>query len=42
VGIHTPALAVREHIGLGRLRDQVAQFPTYNEGWLAAYRQRDL
>lgn len=35
--IHTTALAIREQIPLERLRDQVAQFPTYNEGWLAAY-----
>ncbi|MGI8681648.1 MAG: dihydrolipoyl dehydrogenase family protein [Mycobacteriales bacterium] len=40
--IHTTALAIREQIPLERLRDQVAQFPTYNEGWLAAYRQLDL
>lgn len=32
--IHTTALAVREHIPIERLLDQVAQFPTYNEGWL--------
>jgi pyruvate/2-oxoglutarate dehydrogenase complex dihydrolipoamide dehydrogenase (E3) component len=32
--IHTVALAVREHITIERLLDQVAQFPTYNEGWL--------
>jgi pyruvate/2-oxoglutarate dehydrogenase complex dihydrolipoamide dehydrogenase (E3) component len=32
--IHTAALAVREHIPIERLLDQVAQFPTYNEGWL--------
>jgi pyruvate/2-oxoglutarate dehydrogenase complex dihydrolipoamide dehydrogenase (E3) component len=32
--IHTPALAVREQIPIERLLDQVAQFPTYNEGWL--------
>lgn len=40
--IYTPALSVREQIPLERLTDQVAQFPTYNEGWLAAYRQLDL
>lgn len=40
--IHPAALAVREQIGLERLLDQVAQFPTYNEGWLAAYRQLKL
>jgi pyruvate/2-oxoglutarate dehydrogenase complex dihydrolipoamide dehydrogenase (E3) component len=32
--IHTAALAVREQIPIDRLLDQVAQFPTYNEGWL--------
>jgi pyruvate/2-oxoglutarate dehydrogenase complex dihydrolipoamide dehydrogenase (E3) component len=31
--IHTAALAVREQIPIERLLDQVAQFPTYNEGW---------
>ncbi len=36
--IHTAALAVREQIPLGRLRDQVPQFPTYNEGWLEAFK----
>ena len=40
--IHTPALAIREHIPVERLLDQIAQFPTYNEGWYAAYRQLDL
>ena len=37
--IHTAALAVREQIPLGRLLDQVAQFPTYNEGWLEAFKE---
>jgi pyruvate/2-oxoglutarate dehydrogenase complex dihydrolipoamide dehydrogenase (E3) component len=37
--IHTAALAVREEMPLARLRDQVAQFPTYNEGWLKAFQQ---
>jgi pyruvate/2-oxoglutarate dehydrogenase complex dihydrolipoamide dehydrogenase (E3) component len=32
--IHTAALAVREQMPIDRLLDQVAQFPTYNEGWL--------
>ena len=40
--IHTPALAIRERIPVERLLDQIAQFPTYNEGWYAAYRQLDL
>ncbi len=36
--IHTAALAVREHVPLDRLRDQVPQFPTYNEAWLEAFK----
>jgi dihydrolipoamide dehydrogenase len=32
--MHTAALAVREHIPIGRLLDQVAPFPIYNESWL--------
>ncbi len=40
--IHTPALAIREQIPIARLTDQIAQFPTYNEGWLGAYRQLNL
>ncbi len=40
--IHTAALAVREQIPLERLLDQVAQFPTYNEGYLKALQQLDL
>ena len=40
--IHTAALAVREQIPVERLTDQIAQFPTYNEGWLGAYRRLDL
>ncbi len=34
--IHTAALAVREEIPIARLLDSVAQFPTYDEGWLKA------
>jgi pyruvate/2-oxoglutarate dehydrogenase complex dihydrolipoamide dehydrogenase (E3) component len=34
--IHQAALAIREHIPIEALLDQVAQFPTYNEGYLAA------
>lgn len=34
--IHTAALAVREQIPVDQLLDQVAQFPTYNEGYLQA------
>jgi pyruvate/2-oxoglutarate dehydrogenase complex dihydrolipoamide dehydrogenase (E3) component len=40
--IHTPALAVREQISIERLLDQVAQFPTYNEGWLKGLERLDL
>ncbi len=40
--IHTAALAVREQIPLDRLLDQVAQFPTYNEGYLKALERLDL
>jgi pyruvate/2-oxoglutarate dehydrogenase complex dihydrolipoamide dehydrogenase (E3) component len=40
--IHSAAMAIREQIPLDRLRDQVAQFPTYNEGWLKAYQALDL
>ncbi len=34
--IHTAALAVREEIAIARLLDSVAQFRTYDEGWLKA------
>ncbi len=37
--IHTAALAVREQLPIERLRDQIAQFPTYNEGWLKAFQE---
>jgi pyruvate/2-oxoglutarate dehydrogenase complex dihydrolipoamide dehydrogenase (E3) component len=40
--IHTAALAVREQIPIERLLDQVAQFPTYNEGWLSAIQRLKL
>lgn len=40
--IHTPALAVREQIPIERLLDQIAQFPTYNEGWLKGYERLGL
>jgi pyruvate/2-oxoglutarate dehydrogenase complex dihydrolipoamide dehydrogenase (E3) component len=39
--IHTAALAVREQIPIDRLLDQVAQFPTYNEGYLKALQKLD-
>ena len=34
--IHQASLAIRARIPLETLRDQVAQFPTYNEGYLSA------
>lgn len=34
--IHQAALAIRARIPIDTLRDQVAQFPTYTEGYLAA------
>jgi pyruvate/2-oxoglutarate dehydrogenase complex dihydrolipoamide dehydrogenase (E3) component len=37
--IHTAALAVREQLPIERLLDQIAQFPTYNEGWLKAFQK---
>lgn len=40
--IHIPALAIREQIPVERLTDQIAQFPTYTEGWVAAYRRLEL
>jgi pyruvate/2-oxoglutarate dehydrogenase complex dihydrolipoamide dehydrogenase (E3) component len=40
--IHTAALAVREQIPVDRLVDQVAQFPTYNEGWLKGLQKLKL
>ena len=40
--IHTAALAVRENIPIERLLDQVAQFPTYNEGWLKGIERLEL
>ncbi|WP_456298008.1 hypothetical protein, partial [Geodermatophilus chilensis] len=40
--IHTAALAVREQIPIDRLLDQVAQFPTYTEGYLEALQKLDL
>jgi pyruvate/2-oxoglutarate dehydrogenase complex dihydrolipoamide dehydrogenase (E3) component len=40
--IHQAALAVREQIPIERLLDQVAQFPTYTEGYLKALEQLEL
>lgn len=40
--IHTAALAIREQIPVDRLLDQIAQFPTYNEGWHEGLSQLDL
>lgn len=37
--IHQAALAVRAHIPLSILREQVAQFPSYNEAYLVALEQ---
>jgi dihydrolipoamide dehydrogenase len=34
--IHQAALAIREEIPIDRLLDQVAQYPTYSEAYLAA------
>lgn len=40
--IHQAALAIREQIPMERLLDQVAQFPTYTEGYLTALEDLDL
>lgn len=40
--IHYAALAVREAIPIETLRDQVAQFPSYHEAYLAALGQLDV
>lgn len=40
--IHQAALAIREQIPVERLLDQVAQFPTYSEGYVVALEQLDL
>jgi pyruvate/2-oxoglutarate dehydrogenase complex dihydrolipoamide dehydrogenase (E3) component len=40
--IHQATLAVRAEIPLDVLLDQVAQFPTYSEGYLAALERLDL
>ncbi len=40
--IHQAALAIREQIPVERLLDQVAQFPTYSEGYLTALEELDL
>jgi pyruvate/2-oxoglutarate dehydrogenase complex dihydrolipoamide dehydrogenase (E3) component len=37
--IHYAALAIRAQIPVSVLLDQVAQFPTYTEAWLAALEQ---
>lgn len=39
--IHQASLAIRARIPLNILRDQVAQFPTYNEAYLAGLDQLD-
>ncbi|MCA1695239.1 MAG: pyridine nucleotide-disulfide oxidoreductase, partial [Actinobacteria bacterium] len=40
--IHQAALAIRTHTPIEVLQDQVAQFPTYSEGFLAALDKLDL
>lgn len=40
--IHQAALAIREQIPVERLLDQVAQFPTYSEGYLSALEELNL
>jgi pyruvate/2-oxoglutarate dehydrogenase complex dihydrolipoamide dehydrogenase (E3) component len=40
--IHQASLAIRAGIGIDVLLDQVAQFPTYTEGYLAALEALDL
>lgn len=40
--IHTAALAVREGIGIDRLREGIFQFPTYSEGYMLAVNALDM
>ena len=40
--IHYAALAIRAQIPISVLLDQVAQYPTYAEAWLAALEQLSL
>lgn len=40
--IHQASLAIREQVPVVRLLDQVAQFPTYSEGYLAALEDLEL
>ncbi len=40
--IHQASLAIRARIPIAVLLDQVAQFPTYSEGYLAALESLDL
>ncbi|SFE43336.1 dihydrolipoyl dehydrogenase family protein [Blastococcus tunisiensis] len=40
--IHQASLAIRTHIPIETLLDQVAQFPTYSEGYLTALEALDL
>jgi len=37
--IHQAVLAIRAEIPLGVLKDTVAQFPTFTEGYLSAFRK---
>ncbi len=40
--IHQASLAIRAQIPIDTLRDQVAQYPTYNEAYLAALDELDI
>ncbi|HJE58406.1 MAG TPA: pyridine nucleotide-disulfide oxidoreductase, partial [Nocardiopsis listeri] len=40
--IHTAALAVRMGLPVRALRDSIPQFPTFNEGYLAALDALDM
>ena len=40
--IHQAALAIRAQIPIDTLLDQVAQFPTYSEAYLAGLERLDL
>jgi pyruvate/2-oxoglutarate dehydrogenase complex dihydrolipoamide dehydrogenase (E3) component len=40
--IHQAAIAIRAELPIERLLDQVAQFPTYSEGYLAALEELQM
>ncbi|WP_307857095.1 hypothetical protein [Pseudarthrobacter albicanus] len=40
--IHQASLVIRARIPIDTLRDQVAQYPTYNEAYLAALDELDI